>query len=233
MLGERNILYVANKQDRQHFNEVISPNLEPELLSQAEHIFARCDDVVVRRNVLWEHGEIDLLVYSRPTNTALQIQAKAPIPPQGARMTRQVEQNTLEAVRQLRAFETQDGLTKDAVISKAVGLDCKEICCASAVLVGSSFGTSTAWSALNGIAALNVPILALAWERMRNDGNKDLLLFRSTANQVLRDIIARGSRGWVQQQFDVLGKSITLPMLNLNYQELTSAKEKAEAAYPG
>jgi hypothetical protein len=68
---------------------------------------------------------------------------------------------------------------------------------------------------------------------MRNDGDKNLLLFRTTADQVLRDVIARGSRGWVQQQFDVLGKSITLPILNLNYQELALAKEEAEAAYRG
>ncbi len=232
MLGERNILYVANKQDRLHFNEVVSSNLEPELLSQAERVFARCEDTVVRRNVLWERGEIDLLVYSLPRNTALQIQAKVPIPPQGARMTRQVEQNTLEAIRQLRAFEEQDGSTKDAVASNAVGLECSEVRWASAVLVGSSFGTSTAWSALNGIAALNIPILALVLERMRNEGDKNLLSVPTIADQVLRDVIARGSRGWVQQQFNVLGKSITLPILDLNYEELAAAKEEAEAAYP-
>jgi hypothetical protein len=231
MPGERNILYVANKQDRRQFDELVSSSLEPKLLSQAERVLARCDSMVVRRNVLWARGEIDLLVYSLPTNTALQIQAKAPIPPQGARMTRQVEQNTLEAIRQLRAFEEQDASTKDAVVSQAAGSECSDVRWASAVLVGSSFGTSTAWSALNGIAALNIPILALVLKRMRSEGDKNLLSVPAIADQVLRNVIARGSRGWVQQQFDISGKSISLPILDLEYEKLAAAKEEAEAAF--
>lgn len=231
MPGERNILYVSNKQDRQHFNEVVSSHLEPGLLIHAERVFSRFPSMIVRKNIIWERGEIDLLVYNRATNTALQVQAKAPIPPQGARMTRQVEHNTLEAARQLRAFEALDVHNKDVILSASIGDECSNVSWGSAVLVQSSFGTHTAWSALEGIAAINIPILILIVQRMIRHNVDNLLMFPTIADEVIHYVVSRGAVGWTPQQIEVLGRTIKLPLLDLDYQELALIKNEIAPFY--
>jgi hypothetical protein len=169
MLAERNLLYVLNKSDRVHFDELVSDQLEPALLSRAEQIVGQIAGLSVRPNIVWKEGEIDLLVYDAASNTALQVQAKAAIPPQGARMTRQVAAHTLRAVGQLEKFETQPPSFRDGLLAQSFSVDCKEVRWASAVLTRSSFGTSRAWSAIQGRAALNLPLLRRSLRNVQRD----------------------------------------------------------------
>jgi hypothetical protein len=174
----------------------------------------------VKKNVDWQHGEIDILVYSSSTNTALQIQAKAPIPPQGARMTRQVESNTLKAINQLKSFDRQRTETKDRLLKNVFGLEVSNARWASAVLVSSSFGTSRAWSGMSGIAALNPQLLTLVMEEIARDGNLDLVEIPAKAARILDGLIGRSCRGWSQQTIEVFGTSISFPVLELDYEEI-------------
>jgi hypothetical protein len=85
MVTERNLLYVLNKTERARFGELVSDQLEPTLLGHAENALRQTAGLLVSRNVAWAGGEIDLLVYEAASNTAIQLQAKAAIPPQGGR----------------------------------------------------------------------------------------------------------------------------------------------------
>ncbi|UWU84922.1 hypothetical protein N2605_00205 [Bradyrhizobium yuanmingense] len=220
MLGERNIVYVANKTNKRHFDEYVSSSLEVALLDRAGKALSCIGGLVVRKNVVWKHGEIDLLAYSPKTNTALHVQAKAPIPPQGARMTRQVETNSLHAIRQLAAFDSQPTSDKDAILCNTFGLDIANAKWASAVLASSSFGTSSAWSALQGIAALNPPLLTHVSRRMIQESNANLLDVPSLAAKSLDEIVARTSRGWTRQTISVFGTDVSFPGLLLDYEAI-------------
>jgi hypothetical protein len=88
MTHEHNLLYVLNKRQRDHFNNIVSHHLEPMLLNDAVAEFSRVPNWLVEKNVRWSRGEVDLLVFDPASNTVLQIQAKAAIPAQNARMTR-------------------------------------------------------------------------------------------------------------------------------------------------
>jgi hypothetical protein len=107
-LPARNILYALNRLDRDRFNNLVSNHMEPELLQSAASIFQKFDNAAVALNVSWLHGrkegELDMLVYAAAENVALHVQAKAAIPPQGARMIRALEGRISEAVEQLSEF---------------------------------------------------------------------------------------------------------------------------------
>jgi hypothetical protein len=83
MLAERNLLYVLNKRDRKTFDTAVSDKLEPELLDQAAAILSGLPGVVIAKNVEWGAGEVDLVAFDLESSSALQVQAKAAIPPPG------------------------------------------------------------------------------------------------------------------------------------------------------
>jgi hypothetical protein len=226
MLAERNLLYVLNKSDRVHFDELVSDQLEPALLSRAEQIVGQIAGLRVRKNIIWEGGEVVLLVYDTASNTGLQVQAKAPIPPQGARMTRQVETNTLRAVEQLEKFERQPPSFKDGLLAQSFSVDCKEVRWASAILTLSSFGTSRAWSAIQGRAALNLPLLKQSLRYVQRDGAVDLTRLPEVARRIISELVQTSSNGWKEETIELFGTSIKFPNLRLDYRALVRAKSE-------
>lgn len=216
MTSERNILYVLNKRDRGRFNELVSAELEPSLLAHAKKLLDRIPGVETKTNVLWDSGEIDLLAFCSATNTACQFQAKAAIPANGARMTRQVESNTLTAVRQLQDFERLPTSKKDAVIRAAFGVRANNVEWASGVISRSSFGTALAWEAVADRAAMNLPLLQLVVEQLETERNNDLTTFPLLAAQILRKIADEVIVGWRDETLEVFGTTLVVPLLQLN-----------------
>ncbi|WP_037469848.1 hypothetical protein [Sinorhizobium fredii] len=219
MTTERNLLYVLNRTERKTFDDVVSHQLEPELLVSAANMFRQLPDVLVATNVQWAEGEIDLLVFSPQTNSALQVQAKAGIPPQGARMTRQVESNTLKAVAQLNRFDAIPPAERDRILSQAFGIGAKGVAWAGAVLVRSSFGTSKAWSELAGRAPFNPPLLKLLVNEHQGQ-NVDLTTFPTRAWQSLETISEALFERWDNDEIILFGKTIVIPLMRLNNSEV-------------
>jgi hypothetical protein len=224
MLPERNLLYVLNKSDRVHFDELVSDQLEPALLSQAEKRLGKIAGLQVRKNVVWDGGEIDLVGFETASNTALQVQAKAAIPPQGARMTRQVESNSLVAVQQLENFERQPATVKDELLARLFSTDCKNVRWTSAVLSRSSFGTSRAWSAIQGRAALNLSVLRRILQRVALNGAVDLSRVPEMAGRIISEAIDKSSNGWTEEKIELFGTRIKFPNLNLDFRALDRIK---------
>ncbi|WP_439364502.1 hypothetical protein ACNJYD_33075 [Bradyrhizobium sp. DASA03005] len=218
MTSERNILYALNKLDRRRFDDLVSAELEPSLLVHAKQLIDRVPGIQTRTNVHWRDGEIDLLAFSQATNSALQIQAKAAIPADGARMTRQLETNTRTAVRQLEGFERLGTSEKDAAIQTAFGVRAHEVRWASGVLSRSSFGSVSAWEAIGGRAAMNLPLLKLVTEQIAAapTAAADLATVPERSARILAEIANDGIHGWEDQPLDVFGTSITVPLLRLD-----------------
>ncbi|WP_287291557.1 hypothetical protein [Mesorhizobium sp.] len=96
-----NVLYSLVQTDKKKFDNVVSRHLEPTLLEDASRFLSGLPGVEIRKNVHWERGEIDILADYEASNSAFQLQAKAGMPPQGARMVAQVESRTLKAAKQV------------------------------------------------------------------------------------------------------------------------------------
>ncbi|NOV19153.1 hypothetical protein E5S70_24240 [Ensifer adhaerens] len=220
MTPERNILYVLNKTDRKQFNDLASGELEPSLLAHARPIFKALPGVDIKTNVIWGGREIDIVGYCRKTNSAVQVQAKAAIPANGARMTQQLETNTLKAVEQLEAFEDLAPAEKDAMIRAIFKVDADNVQWSSAVLSRSSFGTVRAWQAMQGRAALNLQLLQSIVNDVATEDAFDLATLPERAMKAICDIAAKGIRSWREETLDVFGSKITIPLLDLDDREI-------------
>ena len=220
MTPERNILYVLNKVDNDRFNALVSGELEPSLLRHACPIFEALPGVAIKANVIWAGREIDLVAYCQKTNSAVQVQAKAAIPANGARMTRQVETNTLKAVEQLQKIEELTMAEKDEMIRSVFKVEAENVQWSSSVLSRSSFGTVKAWEAMEGRAALNLQLLQGIANDAAGEDAFDLAALPGRAMKTMTDIAAKGIRSWREETLDVFGTKITIPLLDLDDREL-------------
>ncbi len=221
MTPERNIVFVLNKVGRKQFDELVSAELEPSLLAHARSFFDALPGVMSKPNVIWDGHEIDLIAYCQKTNSAVQVQAKAAIPANGARMTRQVESNTLKAVEQLQDFEKLDPAEKDAMIRKEFKVEAENVRWSSAVLSRSSFGTVKAWQAMEGRAALNLQLLQGIANAAAGEEAFDLATLPERAMKTISDIAEKGVLSWREETLDVFGTEIKIPLLDLDNEEIT------------
>ena len=159
MLHFRNIPYIMNKCWQNEYNNILSSTMETKLISLACEIFSRLKNTIIKRNILWDDGEIDLLVYRNSENVAVHIQAKGSIPPQGARMISNIEDRINEGIKQLDKFQQLTQEQKDKIISKAIQKEVNNVKVIDAILVWSSYGTYNIWKRLKKIAPLNLAIL--------------------------------------------------------------------------
>ncbi|MCK4377809.1 MAG: hypothetical protein KAW01_00610, partial [Deltaproteobacteria bacterium] len=121
MLSARNIPYALNQSTKEVFDNVFSETMEPKLIFIAKQIFESLEDVQIFENIQWENGEIDMLIYRKSENAAVQIQAKGAIPPQGARMVKGVGNRITEGIEQLNTFSQLKQAEKDDILSKVLG----------------------------------------------------------------------------------------------------------------
>ncbi|QHG71508.1 hypothetical protein [Ensifer adhaerens] len=228
MMPERNLLYRTARTDQRTFDNVVSGSLEPSLLQDAVKCFSDMPNVVVRPEVNWRNGEIDLLVYHAPTNTALQIQAKAAIPPQGARMVARLESRSLEAAEQIKRFLDLSEKERDTICSAAIGKKVEGVSWTSAVMTRTCLGTEKAWSAIAGYVPLNPVMLKAAVKRMVHD-KVPLSEIGNVVGEELKGLRANAVRGWQDKSFKLFGQTIELPLLNLNYEAIAEFRKTALA----
>lgn len=159
MMASRNLLYAVNKRDRRRFDDLVSANLEPKLVSAAAELFRAIEGVSVVPNASWNKGEIDLLVFDPSVNTVLHIQAKAPIPVEGARMVHSLEDHVRKGFAQLDAFRKLTPAERDRIVSRAVGAEVRDLRVVDALLSRTCLGTERVWRDAAGIAVVNLPLL--------------------------------------------------------------------------
>lgn len=216
MLPQRNLLYVMNKDRKSLFDSKVSGFLEPQLLSEVEGILSGIPGVCSARNVNWDGGEIDLLVVQPSEGVALQIQAKAALPPQGARMTHQVEQNTLKAVKQLKKFSDLPAAVRDELCTRQFGFSLSNLSWISAVVTRTSFGTKHAWSSLSGISAFNPPLLRAALCKLKQQATPSLLALPAALEECLQGALEDTMGGWIPTTIRVFDTDIEVPLLTVD-----------------
>ncbi|MBY5798422.1 hypothetical protein [Rhizobium leguminosarum] len=228
MMPERNLLYRMLRTDQRTFDNVVSRGLEPSLLQDAVKCFSDMPDVDVRPEVHWRNGEIDLLVYHAPSNTALQIQAKAAVPPQGARMLAQIESRSLEAAKQLKRFLDLSEKERDEICSAAIGKKVEGVSWSSAVMTRTCLGTEKAWTGINGYVPLNPVLLKAAVKRMVH-GEAPLSEIGTIVGDELNGLRANAVRGWQDKSFTLFGQTIEMPLLDLDYEAIAEFRKAALA----
>lgn len=221
----RNMLYALLKTDQQKFDNVVSGGLEPQLLIHVESMFRRLPGIEIKANVAWDAREIDLLVFEPATNTALHIQAKAPIAPYGARMIARLESRIQEGIEQVQSFRALPQERVDTVISEAFGREVSGVKVIDAILARSCFGTYRTWDNAADISFLSLAVLA----ELTREGPmrlQTLAELPARAQEYLEETIAKASPVWTHKPL-ILGEYvIDLPMLDLDQRFLDGERRK-------
>jgi hypothetical protein len=226
-MPERNLLYAMLRTDQRKFDEVVSRHLEPAIVAEAAAILSELPDVEVRTNVQWRAGEIDLVAYHAGSNSALQIQAKAGVPPEGARMLARVEARTIEAANQLESFLDLPDDEKDAICGAAFATRLTAVRWQSAVLVRTCLGTENAWNRIEAFAPLNPVLLRVVVRRMRAEGEFTFLDFGARVEQELSRFRSEAVTGWENKSLKLLGVELVVPLLQLKLPAVTTFRANA------
>lgn len=227
MMPERNLLYSMLRTDQKRFHNFVSQHLEPALLDDAARYLSAQPDVEVVTNVNWEKGEIDLLAFHEPSNSALQLQAKAAVPPQGARMVAQVESRTREAAEQLSRFLELEAGAKDSIASAAFGRPLSAIDWSSGVLARTCLGTQKAWEAIEGYIPLNLVLLRAAVKHLQQGGAFSFANLETSVEDELASLRAKAALGWQTKDFTLLDVKMSLPLLDLDYASIHAFRDQA------
>lgn len=226
MMPERNLLYTMVRTDKKTFDNVVSSHLEPALIEEAAELLSELPGVDVRKNVNWDKGEIDLLAYHEASNSAFQLQAKASVPPEGARMVAHVESRTLEAVEQIERFLGLGGDKKDEICSSAIGRKLSGVSWSSGILVRTCLGTEKAWIGIKGFVPLNPILLRAAVKRMSEGGGFTFMNLGEAADEELAHLRSIAVLGWENKSVTLFGEKIELPLLNLDYPAISDFRQK-------
>lgn len=221
MLNSRNIPYALNKLDREHFDNFVSQHMEPQLVSAASKLFERLEGIQIVKNYKWQDGEFDLLVYRPSENVALHIQAKAAIPPDGARMVRALECRSKEGLKQLQAFRDLSAGKIDAIISRAVNRNVRNVRIVDVLLGWSGFGTNEVWSMMSDVAPMN---LALLCNLVETTPDMPFLSFSEQAHELINKICAEVSPKWERKEILIGDTIIEVPLLNINTNKIIPFK---------
>jgi len=224
MLGIRNVLYAVNKRNRTAFDE-LSKHLEPQLIHSAKGILESIKDVIAKPNVLWEHGEIDLLVFRERDNVALNIQAKAFIPPQGARMVRSSTARMREGVEQIKRFRQLTQEEQDAIISRSFGDSYSNVEVLDVLLSWSGFGSEEIWRHSGEVTLVNPALLRQISSNLQTSSLSSLPLL---AKKLLDNIRRESKAIWVPNTINFGGKVVSLPVLEMSDYRLEEFKRSAK-----
>lgn len=217
-LQTRNAVYALQRLDPSRFDDLVSRHLEPALLDAAEVEFKKIGGLEICRSAHWAGGEIDMLVFEPHTNTALQIQAKAPLPPQGARMVARLQSRVEEGYKQLAAFRASGETTIDETVSRAIGRPVSGVAIGDALLARSCFGTHSVRSRAGCVALVSLPVLrALVDQHVRGGSHWNLSAFRAAVEAFVDALVRSAKPAWVSQPLDLDGTIIRVPMLQYDH----------------
>ena len=219
----RNVLYALQRLDKAKFDEVVSHGLEPQILLHAQTMLRRLSGVKIVPNVVWDTGEIDLLVYEEASNTVLQIQAKAAIAPYGTRMVSRLEDRVREGIRQLQDFRALPQENIDAIISKAVAKPVSGVRLVDAVLARSCFGRT---GSLSKSARVCFVSLAVLEELTKSGKMTSINELPSLVAFYLDNVVMQANPVWVHKALRLGEWTLEVPMLDLNQKYLDRERVK-------
>lgn len=212
----RNLLYAVERTNSRLFDSLVSGDLEPELLKTVVDMLQSFPTLHAKPNVVWASGEIDLLVYDAGTNSALHLQAKAPLPPQGARMVQRLESRIAEGLNQLRKVRELSQGERDRIIGEAIGSTVSNVSLRDVILARSCFGTHSVRADAQDVMLLTLPILSGALNDCKERGVSSLpdILEQCTAN--VNTLVTHAKPHWSHETVIIEGVNLSVPLFHFD-----------------
>jgi hypothetical protein len=224
----RNAIFAFSREDRASFNSHVSAELEPVLLSQACELLARSGGWITRREVRHDAGEIDLLIASEAGGPILLVQAKGPLPPQGARLTERLAGRIREGIRQIERFRELGPDIQERIVSNALGRSVVQADLRHGILARSCFGAPEVFDRRIGAELLTLPTLSLALDEIRRVKAVSTVDMLIAALQATRERLSGASKyRWEEGEMELVGRSIRMPLLKFDHAAVNEQRRRA------
>jgi hypothetical protein len=237
-LMPRNLIYLLIQNDKNStlFDDKISHLMEPNLINHAIALFEKLPGANIQTNKNWKvkkvgKGEFDIAIYFPKDKVVLHIQAKGSIPPENARLTRNLESRMIEGSQQLERFKKIEPKEKDRILSVMfdIPINSDEVKVVDVLLGWSGFGTSKIYNIIkqNDIAPLNLSILynyVLRYPKKKFDLNN----FAKDINSITDRIIKKSKPIIATNTYTIGDKKIIYESIDHTARELLKYKYKAE-----
>lgn len=226
-LAERNLLALVATMDPERFDNEVSSLLEARLLQDAQAVLEYLPGVELESNVAWIDGEVDLMALDRDAGALLIVEAKAPVPPQGARMVRHVETRCREGLEQIERFAGLSQGAKTKLLERVFGNAPDRVDVTYLLLSRTCFGSIDTWQTRGSTTFANLSMLTLATSKMIDEG----LGVGHLADVVDRELdrhVADCVRGWVNRDLDLGVVKLELPTLELHLESVDAVRAHAQ-----
>ncbi len=214
------MLSALQREDEARFHNAVSASMEPQLVADAIEVVQHHTGLVARPGVPFPGSEIDLVLYDEHSNTAMQIQAKAPLPPVGARMTVANGRRVAEGLRQLARFRALDGVVRDRVLSHALGRRLSDVTIVDGLLMRHCVGRPDVWQQLGNVAPLNVGMLALLIASADRERHLDLDRVPAASRALLDQIADDIGAGWHLGDYELADVHLNAPVPHYDWNRM-------------
>lgn len=158
----RNAIQDLIKLESKRFDELISHTLEPTLIDSAVAAISKFPSLKIGVSTKYAGGEIDLMIVDPGTKHVIIIEVKAPLPPQGSRLTERLAQRVREGVDQLQRFRSLTDEDRLAVVTAGTGVQLSSAEFHYIVLARACIGAVELWESGAHTSPATLPLFRLA-----------------------------------------------------------------------
>lgn len=226
LLSFNNVLYSINKKNRELFDNRISQDLEPVLISQLSYLFSSFDDLKHEKNISYSSSEIDLLILSQKEKVCLSIQVKTTIAPDSSRSVSRVQDRIIEAHLQIQKFEDLGKENQLKLINSTFKTKLDDVKIINLIVVRSSAGSDKSWEINEKYRIVNYSVLAKILCRKKKSNSFSFMNFdEEILNE--QELIMKESEWSVESEVLQIDEyEIEFP--NIYYEHFKLAKENIE-----
>lgn len=232
LVNFNNILYSINKKNKQLFDNEISMYLEPTLINQLEYLFSSFENIEIRKNVNYPKSEIDLILLSKIENLCITIQVKTTIAPDSTRSVVRVQDRTIEALKQIKIFESLDEEEKIELINKEFNTNFSKLKFINLIVVRSCAGSEKAWEINNSYRILNYSLISkILCQKIKNN-NQEFTNFDEEILKAQNELIEASNWKIDYETLKIDNYEISFPNINFDDNKIIPFNLKTFECFP-
>jgi hypothetical protein len=215
-----NVLYSLNKRKKTIFDNHISKELEPLLITQVKELFLNFEYLELKKNITYTKGEIDIMVFSKRENTCIIGQVKATITPSNPRTVQRVEQRIYEAKKQIEAFNSLIQSEQQDIINNTFSVNNKKTKMIPLIILRSSAGSKKAWKINEKFKIVNFEFLKMILKEKKKHKKYNIDNIEKEIKRYQDKILKKAEFKTDYETLKINEYEITFPNINYNERKL-------------
>ena len=223
----RNAIQDLMKLDRKRFDSLVSHTLEPTLIELVIAEMRRFPNLRIAASTKYAGGEIDLMIVDPASEDVVIIEVKAPLPPQGSRLTERLAQRVREGMDQLRRFQALTEVERLAIVAAGSGARLSRATYHYIVLARACMGAVELWQAGAPIKPATLPLVRLATSAIEHRKGNVAAELATEVQRQKEQLLKEAKWSWSSGKMSLLGRTIFTPQLRYDEKVVERWRKKA------